>query len=138
MSAIINKHKYILDLDPSLHKIIPSESVFVSNRSAKTIKDMLISSKIPRGKSQNSTKNIANEQHVNTINGQNIYVQNEPITISPSINIKNDFGCKACKKCYLCRHYLVECTEFSRYHTTQFFQHRSYIDCYSECIISSS
>ena len=46
-----------------------------------------------------------------------------------------EFGCKACGKCYLCRRYLVVCSEFTSFHTDQRFRHRSIIDCNTECII---
>ena len=46
MSKIINKHKYLLGLDNRLKSILPMENIFVSYRSPKNIKDLLISSKL--------------------------------------------------------------------------------------------
>ena len=48
MAKIINKHKHILALDPTLEKVVPRDSLFVTHRSAKTIKDLVISSKRPK------------------------------------------------------------------------------------------
>ena len=45
-SQVINKHKYLLDLDIELHKNITKESVFVSFRAAPTLKDILIHSNV--------------------------------------------------------------------------------------------
>ena len=46
MNKIINKHKYILKLNKELNKTIKPENIFVSYRSNKTIKDMLIHNKL--------------------------------------------------------------------------------------------
>ena len=46
MTKIINKHKNILSLDGELTKVIPKDSIFVSYRSPRNIKDLLISSKL--------------------------------------------------------------------------------------------
>ena len=46
-NKVINNHKYLLDLDPQLQKIILKENVFVSFRAAPTLRDMLIHSKLP-------------------------------------------------------------------------------------------
>ena len=46
ISKIINKHKYIPEYDEELKNIIPKSSVFVSYKSPKNIKDILISSKL--------------------------------------------------------------------------------------------
>ena len=46
MSYILNKHKYILELDEETKDIIPGSSIFVSNRGAKNINDILIHSKL--------------------------------------------------------------------------------------------
>ena len=52
MSKIINKYKYILELDTDLQSIIQKDSIFVSYRSPKNIKDILISSKLKEQKQQ--------------------------------------------------------------------------------------
>ena len=124
MSKIINQYKYIIDLDPKLSKIIPSSSVFVSHRSAKTLKDLLISSKLPAGTpNNNSVEHDANPQaDLNSI----------PRT---SCNEIDKFGTKSCDKCYLCKNYLQVCNQFSSYHTEQIFRHKSELSCKDECII---
>ena len=106
MSTIINRHKYILNLDKKLHSVIPSESIFVSCRGAKTIKDILIHSKLPSDESNNTH------------------------------SINNDLlGCFKCNKCYLCRHYLSETKTFTSFHTTQIFQIKDTLTCDSKCLI---
>ena len=55
LSKIINKHKYILSLDNKLEKIINPENIFVSYRSNKTIKEILISNKL---KSVENTRDV--------------------------------------------------------------------------------
>ena len=123
MSKIINRHKHILDLDNKLKHIIPSSSVFVSCRSAKTIKEHLISSKLPLPKPELSISSNAssssNNEHDQVI-----------------CNANNRLGCFKCSnKCYMCSHYLNECNKFTSPHTEQWFMHKSYLTCSSECII---
>ena len=52
LNKIIYKHKYILKLDNELSKIINPENIFVSYRSNKSIKDMLICNKLKSGNDQ--------------------------------------------------------------------------------------
>ena len=93
---------------------------------------MLISSKIPRGTINHSNTDEHTSIGDNAERNNNTSAPDEPpIPIEPIA----DIGCKACNKCYLCRHYLAVCSEFSSYHTTQYFRHSSLVDCNSECII---
>ena len=46
MTKIINNNKNVLSLDPQLTEIVPKDSIFVSYRAPKNIKDLLISSKL--------------------------------------------------------------------------------------------
>ena len=46
MTKIINNNKNVLSLDPQLLEIVPKDSIFVSYRAPKNIKDLLISSKL--------------------------------------------------------------------------------------------
>ena len=132
MSKIINKHKYLLDIDSNLAKIIPSSSVFVSHRSAKTIKDLLISSKLPKrpaglnirdiNLNLNSASDINNTQHLET-------------ALSNTIKPRLAFGTISCNKCYLCKHFLQVCDEFSSFHTQQIFKHKSILTCKTKNVI---
>ena len=106
ISKIINKYKHILELDESLKKIIPKDSIFVSYRSPKNIKDILISSKL-----KNTIPQIP--ENINPINK----------------------GCYKCNQCYLCRWFLYETDTFSSMHTNQVFKINEHIDCNTEGII---
>ena len=46
MTKIINNNKNVLSLDPQLLEIVPKDSIFVSYRAPKNIKDLLINSKL--------------------------------------------------------------------------------------------
>ena len=129
MGKIINRHKHILNLDLNLARVIPSSSVFVSHRSTKNIKDLIISSKLHIGP-------VHSQPSINPTN------KDEHNAIEPSLNVEHPIidpnnvpGCVPCNKCYLCRHYLHVCDEFTSYHTEQVFKHKSRISCNSECII---
>ena len=105
MNKIINKHKYILELDEELKKIIPKDSIFVSYRSAKNVKDILISSKLK-----------------------------DP-TVTVTVENGEDKGCYKCNKCYLCRWFLQETKTFTSMHTNQIFTINDKIDCNEKGII---
>ena len=47
VGAILNKHKHILHLDSELTKVIDPSNIFPSYRGAKTLRDLLIYSKLP-------------------------------------------------------------------------------------------
>ena len=125
MSKIINRHKHILDLDNKLVNIIPSSSVFVSCRSAQTIKDLLISSKLP----------LPIPEHSSSSRPPNCSV-NESEQVTNDTSTAPELGCFKCmNKCYMCQHYLSECNKFTSPHTEQWFMHKSHLTCSSECII---
>ena len=127
MSKIINKYKNLLELDPKLSKIIPSTSIFVSHRSAKTLKDLLISSKLPM------QPQLTNSP-LNTISSNNIADSNSSLH-SLQIDNQINMGNTSCNKCYLCKNYLEECDHFTSYHTKQIFKHRNKLTCDTECIV---
>ena len=107
MTKIINKHKYLLGLDPELIKVIPTNSIFVTFRRAKNIQDILVHSKLKS----------PIEQNTGTMNkGQ----------------CKN---CES-NRCVFHKYYLNNCTEFSSHHTNQKFMiENDIIDCDTRCII---
>ena len=107
MTSIINKYKYLLQLDPELTKIIPTKSVFVTFRRAKNIHDILVNSKL---------KN-----------------PNELI-IRPD-NKGECKNCES-NRCVFHNYYLKNCSEFTSYHTNQKFTiENDTIDCDTKCII---
>ena len=130
MTKIINTHKHILDLDPLLNKVIPSSSVFVSHRSAKNLKDILISSKLPKGPVA-----VHDDLDINHID--NGYGFPRPSIASRNVQATIDInaGVVSCNKCYLCKYYLQVCDQFSSFHTEQIFKHKSRLTCDTECII---
>jgi hypothetical protein len=96
---IINTHKHILRLDPALEKVISADSLFVSHRSAKTIADLLISSKRP----QQSAVIEPLAEHHDSLNPELVDRSNE------------NLRCKKCSasRCYMCKNFLIECDTFS-------------------------
>ena len=121
MAKIINKHKHILALDPALEKVIPADSLFVSHRSAKTIADLLISSKRP----QQSAVVEPLAEH------------NDSTDAEPDDSSNEDIGCKKCSasRCYMCKHFLIESNTFSSCHTEQTFRHKQLLTCSTENVI---
>ena len=129
MTKIINQYKYILNLDSKLSKVIPSSSIFVSHRSAKTLKDLLISSKIPNN--PNNSSSIVPNNTNNIADPNNMMISNS----SSDSKSTDSNGIKSCNKCYLCRNYLQVCDHFTSFHTEQMFKHKSMLGCDTECII---
>ena len=133
MSKIINKFKYIIELDPKLAKIIPPSSLFVSHRASKNLKSILISSKLPKGPAPPR----------NTPATSILEIRNEsnPGPSSPAIvhnmqSVPNpEHGIHSCNKCYLCINFLQLVDSFTSFHTDQVFKHKSKLTCNSECII---
>ena len=106
MSYILNKHKYILELDEDTKDIIPGSSIFISNRGANNIKDILIHSKLKPINNEDDTPN----------------------------NESGCIKCSA-KRCYLCKNYLNETKTVTSHHTSQVFQIESVLTCNTECVI---
>ena len=104
-NKILNKYKYLLDLDSALQKIIPKESVFLSYRAAPTLKDMLIHSKLPS---------------LNPGSGN-------------LDNVTGCFPCK--NKCHLCKHYLVPGNKVKSHQSNRVFTIRQYINCQTPNVI---
>ena len=67
----------------------------------------------------------------------NLEVFNEHFLKIVDQTCKRDDGCVKCvaKRCYMCKNYLVECKEFSSFHTQQIFRHKMRISCGSEVVI---
>ena len=99
IGKILNQHKHILELDRILKRVIPANKVFVSYRGNKTIKDILVPSKL-----RNAPNNT-----------------NNPIPIPNPNPIDNvEIGCYPCAKgCKLCKYYLVT-TEVAKSHHCDF------------------
>ena len=109
IGAVLNKHKHILNLDSELVKVISPKSIFASYRGAKTIKDILIHSKLPMLKDDEKVES--------------------PILIHSD-------GCKPCSKgCILCKNYLVKTTHAYSYHTNSKFRINGVVDCNSENVV---
>ena len=122
MSKIINNCKHILDLDDKLKKVIPSKSLFVSNRKSNTIGDFLIHSKL----------NPREDKRINHQASNVSVVLEQPTTYENS----GQPGCFACGKCYLCKYnYLTPCKNFTSYHTDKIFTVEKHLTCQTEGVI---
>ena len=108
VSKILNKHKYILDIDPELSQIINPDNIFASFRRPKTIQNLLIHSKL-------KSTNLTNNQQVD-----NIF----------------EGGCKPCdKSCVLCRHFLKTTETFTSFHSNTIYNIKSNINCDTKNVI---
>ena len=111
MGRIINKHKHILELDNELMDLIPIGGLFVASRKCRTIGDMLI---------HNKYRSDGEQIHEDIINNA----------------IVGEGECFACGKCYACRsEYLLKCSTFTSYHTSQIFPINDYITCQTKYVI---
>ena len=115
IGKIFNQHKHILELDPILKKAIPTNNVFVSYRGNKTIKDLLIPSKLRNAPS-------------NTIN---------PIPTPNPNPINNlEIGCYPCaKRCKLCKYYLVTTQVAKSHHSDNVVNITQTLNCNANNII---
>ena len=106
IGKIINKYKYILDLDAGLKNIIPKERVFVSYRGNKTIKDILVPSRL-------------RSQEKDTTNSNN-----------------TEFGCFKCNNsCKTCELFLHPAQSIRSYHTNETFQIKQNLNCRTENVV---
>ena len=106
IGAILNKHKHILYLDSELTKVIDPSNIFASYRGTKTLKDLLIHSRLP-------------------------LLEEENVVETP---IKG--GCQPCKKrCVLCKNYLIKSDYAYSHQTETKFRIKSVIDCNTRNII---
>ena len=109
MSKIVHKHSYILELDDVLKSTIPPDTVFVSCRGAKTVRDLLIHSKL-----------------------------NNSVQIDRDVDITPDpeVGCIKCGgTCYFCKNYLKDSKKFTSYHTNQMFNISDTLSCNTKGVI---
>ena len=106
--SIINKHKYILDLDDNLKRVIDPNKIFVSFRKCKNLGDILVHSRYPYNKD------------------------------TPNQGSGNSQGCHKCKdNCILCRLYLTECTSVTNLTTGRKFPIRGSLSCLDQYVIYS-
>ena len=110
IGSILNKHKHILHLDSELTKIINPDNIFASYRGTKTIKDLLIHSKLPSLRSHSQ--------------------------INPTGSDTQSEGCHPCKKlCNLCKNYLIKTVYSYSHQTNSRFKIKNYIDCDTKYVI---
>ena len=108
ISKLINEQKYLLDLDTKLKELINPSKLFVSYRGNKTLKDLLIHSKMP---------SIEANPHKN-------------LNFQPQRN-ETGMSCPCEKSCYLCKNNLVKTKTVTSYHTNEVFKIYCKIDCNS-------
>ena len=102
-----NIGKILREHDLTLKAAINSQKIFVSFRGNPTIKDILVHSKLPK---------------LNDNSGEDHTVPTGK--------------CQTCqKKCVLCKHYLVESSTITSYHTSEVFNIQTTVDCKTENVI---
>ena len=107
VASYIHKYKYLLEIDENLKKIIDPGKVFVSYRGNKTIKNILVPSKLKT--------NVDTDLNVN-------------------IDSKN--GCFKCESnCKLCRDFLDCPDKIKSFHTDQEFNFKYGLNCKSKNVI---
>ena len=118
VGRIVNKNKFILEIDPVLKKVIKSENVFVSYRGNKTIKETLVPSKLT-----NDRKNGLNSANLD----DNMITQEDVVTLSDE---SEEEGCYHCKvRCKTCKLFLCETKTAQSYHTDFKVNIQGRIDC---------
>ena len=106
VGKIIHKYKYLLELDEGLKEIINPGKVFVSYRGNKTIKDILVPSKL-------KARNIGTEEVKNP-----------------------ELGCFKCEtRCKLCKDFLDCPGKIKSFHTEQEFNFKFRLNCKSPNVI---
>ena len=111
VSNVLNKYKSIINLDQELAQVIKPQNIFASFRRPKTIKDLLIHSKLDKVEKNGGNGEV---DQVGTATGV----------------------CKPCaKSCVLCRYYLKESRYFKSYHCNKTFPICHEIDCETENVI---
>ena len=109
VGKFISKYKHILQLDDSIKDIIKPEKVFVSHRGNKTLKDLLVPSKIGSAK---------------------------PKETDSDLTCSDFLGCTPCKKgCKVCKLFLKPSKVAKSYHNEQTFIIKQHIDCKSKNVI---
>ena len=113
VGKILNRNKFILNLDPALKKDVKPNNVFVSYRGNKTIKDTLVPSRLSNDRSidffgdTNTSDNVV--EHSSTI---------------------EEGGCFPCvSKCKACRLFICESKTAKSFHTDYTVNILGRIDC---------
>ena len=117
IGKIVNKNKFILDLDPLLKSVIQPSKVFVSYRGNKTIKETLVPSKLSDDRKSNEVKN---ENQVNTI----------PEIVAVPTSTEDEGGCYHCdSRCKACRLFICESKTAQSYHSGFTVNIKGRLDC---------
>ena len=117
---VLRKHKHILNLDEDLLKVIKPDNIVASYRSAKTLQDTLIHSKLPK------LERTVEATPTNSISDQRVH--------SDAVSI--DGGCKGCLKgCAVCKYFLKATTTVTSFHTNSIFKIIDQIDCNTPGIV---
>ena len=111
VASYIHKYKYLLELDENLKKIIDPCKIFVSYRGNKTVKEILVPSKL---KNSCNNQEFVNDSTDNTI----------------------EKGCFKCESsCKLCRDFLDCPNKIRSFQTDQEFNFKFNLNCKSKNII---
>ena len=117
IGRIINKNKFILDLDPALKSVIHPSKVFVSYRGNKTIKETLVPSKLLEDCKTSEDSNVISLNSGST----------ENVALPTSTE---EGGCYHCNsRCKACRLYICESKTAQSYHSGFTVNIRGQLDC---------
>ena len=110
VNYILNKHKFIFDLDPEIKKAIDPDQIFASYRGVKTINDHLVHSKLKCDQPKHT-------EEAEIISGR----------------------CQCCKKqCVLCKNYLKESATFKSFHCSSIYSVNDIVDCNTSKVVHIS
>ena len=108
VAPVLQKHKYLLALDPEVSKVVPPDSVFASFRQPKSIGNML---------TRSTFKSSRNRE-------------------APTSSGRNALGCHRCiKSCHLCKRFLIPTKTFKSYSCKEMYTIKQDLNCQSEGII---
>ena len=149
VSAIINKHKHIFDLDSELKTIIKPENIFASFQGNPTILDILVHSKLPQHTNdtdhQSTPLESAPQSEPSSSSQSAAESSSEPssepsssslLPYQPDLLTSPSGECKPCDKgCNLCKNFLVSTKTFSSYHTNEIFSINETVDCNTDNVV---
>ena len=110
VGKILHQNKFILDVDPTLTKIIKPENIFVSYRGNKTIKDILVHSRLHEDKKPfwKSSSLMSTQNNPN--------ISKTAVDAPPPID--GDNGCYRCESgCKVCDLYIKETHTAQSFHS---------------------
>ena len=129
VGRIVNQNKFILNLDPSLKKVILPEKVFVSYRGNSTIKETLVPSKLREDSNPRSSRDFLSTEVSETLG--NVIVRDPPQKVD-----EEEGGCFHCKsRCKACRLFILETKTAKSFHSDFIVNIKGKLSCDSVGVI---